>query len=300
MLVIVYQRALAAYVSRVLPSLDVEGVPVLTFAGWAERRARAALPTIEAGLTDETPPLSCAPRRTARCCADHRRSTGGLALVPRAHGDGAGGQGPTRPPATSLGRTSGPADARVTALAQWVRDGTLDPATRNALENVGRTLRARTRDVIGEWASLLTDREALGAGFARHAPGVFARAARRHPPLVRRARSPAHGRPQRQDDEKFALDAEDDALLLRIYQRQRGRLPRGGKGVLAYEHLMVDEVQDFSPLELAVLLDATTRSARSRWRATPLRRSRPNTASPAGPSCSTSSASPTSAWSRCA
>jgi len=28
--------------------------------------------------------------------------------------------------------------------------------------------------------------------------------------------------------------------------------------VLAYEHLMVDEVQDFSPLELAVLLDATS------------------------------------------
>ena len=41
MLVIVYQRALAAYVSRVLPSLDVEGVPVMTFAGWADAaRAR--------------------------------------------------------------------------------------------------------------------------------------------------------------------------------------------------------------------------------------------------------------------
>ncbi|HVR01299.1 MAG TPA: DNA helicase UvrD, partial [Polyangia bacterium] len=32
MLIIVYQRALAAYVSRVLPALDVEGVPVTTFA----------------------------------------------------------------------------------------------------------------------------------------------------------------------------------------------------------------------------------------------------------------------------
>ena len=27
------------------------------------------------------------------------------------------------------------------------------------------------------------------------------------------------------EDERYALDAEDDALLLRIYQRQRGRLP---------------------------------------------------------------------------
>jgi DNA helicase-2/ATP-dependent DNA helicase PcrA len=36
MLVIVYQRALATYVSRVLPALEVPGVPVQTFATWAE------------------------------------------------------------------------------------------------------------------------------------------------------------------------------------------------------------------------------------------------------------------------
>src|SRR5450755_1130215 len=55
MLVIVYQRALAAYVSRVLPSLDVDGVPVMTFAGWAAAALRAALPRLEAGISDETP-----------------------------------------------------------------------------------------------------------------------------------------------------------------------------------------------------------------------------------------------------
>ena len=42
MLVIVYQRALASYVSRVLPSLDVPGVPVTTFGAWAEAARRAA------------------------------------------------------------------------------------------------------------------------------------------------------------------------------------------------------------------------------------------------------------------
>ncbi|HSY41710.1 MAG TPA: 3'-5' exonuclease, partial [Polyangia bacterium] len=62
------------------------------------------------------------------------------------------------------------------------------------------------------------------------------------------------------EDERYALDAEDEALLLRIFQRQRGRIPdrAGSKTTLSYEHLMVDEVQDFSPLELAVLLDATS------------------------------------------
>ena len=49
MLVIVYQRALATYVSRVLPSLDVEGVPVMTFAGWADAARRAAVPDAGGG-----------------------------------------------------------------------------------------------------------------------------------------------------------------------------------------------------------------------------------------------------------
>ena len=34
-------------------------------------------------------------------------------------------------------------------------------------------MRARTRNVVGEWAALLTDRAALGAGFDRHAPGLL-------------------------------------------------------------------------------------------------------------------------------
>src|SRR6185437_15919610 len=57
MLVIVYQRALAAHVSRVLPSLDVEGVPVMTLATWAESARRAAFPLLDVGITDDTPPV---------------------------------------------------------------------------------------------------------------------------------------------------------------------------------------------------------------------------------------------------
>src|SRR4029453_7308624 len=111
----------------------------------------------------------------------------------------------------------------------------------------------------GQWGASLADREALGAGFARHAPGLFSpgQIDDIHRWCVARDRLRTAGRSD-VDDETFAFDAEDDALLLRIYQRQRGRLPRdkdAGKGGLAYEHLMIDEVQDFSPLELAVLLD---------------------------------------------
>ena len=263
MLVVVYQRALASYVSRVLPSLDVDGVPVMTFAAWAESIRKQTFPLLQAPLTDETPALvmrAKAHGAMLRILADRQLELARFcdeALARELAG---------KPGAEDLlaawtqtavpGRTI---DERMTALAQWVRDATLDPITRNAIESTGRTLRARTRNVVGEWAALLTDRGALGAGFARHAPGLFTAGQLDdvHRWCVERDRL----RTARisEDDEPYALDPEDDALLLRIYQLQRGRFPAGKGGApLAYEHLMVDEVQDFSPVELAVLLETTT------------------------------------------
>jgi DNA helicase-2/ATP-dependent DNA helicase PcrA len=61
------------------------------------------------------------------------------------------------------------------------------------------------------------------------------------------------------------LDREDDALLLRITQRLRGPLmasrPQKGKPVerLRYEHILVDEAQDLSPVELAVVMGTSSK-----------------------------------------
>jgi len=263
MLVVVYQRALASYVSRVLPSLDVDGVPVMTFAAWAESIRKQTFPLLQAPLTDETPaPVMRAKAHGAmlRILADRQ------AELARYCGEELGRELAGKPGAadvlaawTKTAENIGPVDERMTALAQWVRDATLDPATRNAVEGTGRRLRARTRDVVGEWASLLTDRRALGAGFARHAPGLFTEGQLDdvHRWCVERDR--LRTARSSEDDEPYALDPEDDALLLRIYQLQRGRFPAGKGGApLAYEHLMVDEVQDFSPVELALLLETTT------------------------------------------
>jgi DNA helicase-2/ATP-dependent DNA helicase PcrA len=265
MLVIVYQRALAAYVSRVLPSLDVVGTPVTTFSAWAEGARRAALPLLDVGLTDETPSLVMRAKAHGALLRiiDDRQAAMADWCRAQLTAEVAGKPGGDDVLAFWDG-TKGPIDGRVTAFATWVRDGQLDPATRNAVENAGRIMRARTRDVIGEWAALFTDRQALGDGFARHAPGLFSpgQIDDIHRWCVARDRLRTAGKLVEEGEERFALDAEDEALLLRIYQRQRGRIPDGNKGVLAYEHLMVDEVQDFSPLELAVLLD-TTSAARS-------------------------------------
>jgi DNA helicase-2/ATP-dependent DNA helicase PcrA len=267
MLIVVYQRALAAYVSRVLPALDVEGVPVMTFSAWATETRKAALPLLEAPVTDETPPvvmrakshgavLKILADRQAALAAWCRAQLERLAEEPAARGAVERALA-----AWDAAAPGGAVDQRVTAFATWVRDASLEPSARTALENAGRALRARTRDVTGEWAALLTDRAALRAGFAAHAPGAFSDGQLDdvHRWCVARDRLRTGGKLE-DDGEGFAFDAEDDALLLRIYQLQRGPLP-GTKGAstLAYEHLMVDEVQDFSPLELAVLLDTTSK-----------------------------------------
>lgn len=65
-----------------------------------------------------------------------------------------------------------------------------------------------------------------------------------------------------EEHESAKLDREDDALLLRITQRLRGPLLRGaGKQVetLRYAHVLVDEAQDLSPVELAVVMGTTTK-----------------------------------------
>lgn len=65
-------------------------------------------------------------------------------------------------------------------------------------------------------------------------------------------------------EDTAVLDREDDTLLLLLHQRLRGPLLRGSKTreALIYEHILVDEAQDYSPVELAVLL-GTVSSGRS-------------------------------------
>jgi DNA helicase-2/ATP-dependent DNA helicase PcrA len=190
----------------------------------------------------------------------------------------------------------------------------LERDARVGLERVARAALRDARDVIANWAELLSDRAQLGAYFSQFAPGAFSegeldrahawcamRTAEaisdidvRNDERAQRREAKKEGEeaprknlyddverdPEADEDEErenrrrgvdgaelnegAKLDPEDDTLLLCLSQRLRGPLTRGGtnKDPLVYEHILVDEAQDLSPVELAVVL-GTSSKARS-------------------------------------
>ncbi len=228
MLVVVGSPALRAYISEMLPALGLEGLPVETYGEWAEEQRRKHFPWLEAEVEDSTP-----------------------SVVTRYK---------THPVMLRL------LEARATEYA-------IDPKTRKD-----------SRGALWLWAELLTDFESVKAAFAKAPDADFPesdikRAWRwcsdRCPAVLdldpgdraeRKAAADAEPAEELEEhelgadqkalgsDERAKLDIEDDALLLRIYQKIKGEL-RKGKNPLVYEHLFVDEAQDLSPIDLAVLVN---------------------------------------------
>jgi len=102
---------------------------------------------------------------------------------------------------------------------------------------------------------LFTDRYWLRRGTEKHAPGAFTDNEIRE--IHRWCSDQQSGRfedPEEHDGFR-GYDYEDDMILLRLYQLLKGSLMFGKDNPVRYDHLMVDEAQDFSPLELLVLLD---------------------------------------------
>ncbi len=109
--------------------------------------------------------------------------------------------------------------------------------------------------VIDDWASVLSQAPLLEEVFAQVAPDAFTT-----DELVRAA---SWNRDRCQEvvgwtESDFSthaeLDPEDDAILLRAWQLRVGAIPAGPQRPLMYRHIAIDEVQDFSPVEVQVLM----------------------------------------------
>ena len=106
------------------------------------------------------------------------------------------------------------------------------------------------------------ERRLLGEVFAEAAPGQFSdRDLDRFVDWNRRRLEEMASAAAGDEEADSALDPEDDALLLRAWQLRVGKLVGKARRPLAYRHVVIDEVQDFAPIEVRVLLDSLHREA---------------------------------------
>jgi DNA helicase-2/ATP-dependent DNA helicase PcrA len=149
-----------------------------------------------------------------------------------------------------------PAEVRddAPALVQRIK---LHPALDAALEaQVARAPGPPIADqALDDWASALSDRELLARVFEERAPGAFRPEALASFAAWNRERVDEMFQALAGDPEAGGgLEPEDDALLLRAFQLRVGPLRAPGGRELCYRHVAVDEVQDFSPLEIRTLV----------------------------------------------
>jgi len=140
----------------------------------------------------------------------------------------------------------------------------LHPACAAALEmRVERVRSGRVRGAaIDDWAAVLRDAELLEEACAKLAPGAFSQdEIRRFADWHRVRLEDVFAWLGGDESVDAELDPEDDALLLRAWQLRVGPLTSGGKRPIRMRHLVVDEVQDFSPTEIQVLLGCMGREA---------------------------------------
>jgi DNA helicase II / ATP-dependent DNA helicase PcrA len=114
---------------------------------------------------------------------------------------------------------------------------------------------ATPAQVIDDWISVLTHEAGIRTTLAEVAPDAFssdeiARAVAWNRRELERVSAYLGG----DRASEAELDPEDDALLLRAWQLRVGPLPARNAPLLRYRHVAVDEVQDFSPLEIQILL----------------------------------------------
>ncbi len=277
MLVVTYGAALASYMEQVLPALGTRGVRVMSFAAWAERELRVAIPWLRATLTDDVQPAvtrvkshpallhelerraaAHAGKRNSRAVVDLWADllTDRSRLMALLHED-------PEMPVTERDIV----DAhklmvdRVAAIVG--RDPRDRPPEKKEDKKISRLRRLAEREEIvadaGTWAAM----GVTGKTSARTVDSDL-------PEGVRRTESERGDHDDdenvrgetgidglRTEDDQPLLDLDDVAILLRASQ-----LLRGVKEPLA--HLFVDEAQDLSPMKLAVLIGRTGKANSSR------------------------------------
>ena len=228
MLVVMFNKALQTYISRVLPELGVAGVGVETFHGWAARMFRGG------GLGVELRPApSPALTRLKRHPAMGELLRAAVARLGERSASWVGEQ--VAPPEAWLG-TPGVGLARVRSFRERTGEGSWWPR-----------LRIRLMDHLKDLHGLFDDESFWGPILPRQLHAAARSAQRHHEELAEGVQNGVR-----------AADFEDAALLLRLGQLKAEADPGLAcpwRGI--YAHVVIDEAQDLSTVELEALIDAS-------------------------------------------
>ena len=238
-LILVLAPALKAYIAHSLQGLDLDGVPLAIFKEWSSSIFKHVLPE----LIDERGELITAESPCPRSIMRVKRSLALLRFVEEQEAlykDSLA--------ETLIARFP----AQETAIRKAFQLHPLIPALRDLRDHTFRgnkddleyltSLLEEERQLPKRLLALLRNRKGL---LACDASGLI-NDALLNDVLDRTETNAAAG----------VIDVCDSSILLRLVQIRYGMLPRPDGHFEQYQHIVVDEVQDYGPVELAVVINA--------------------------------------------
>ncbi len=284
MLVVVFNDALARYIAQVLPALDVNGVAVRTYEALAAQLRRQLIPGLPKHYAADTPAVVTRFKKhpallVAIDAYVEKLADGFIARFAHAVSDNP--ESGAELQAQWERSAGGPLAHRIAAIKRWAQ-GHSAKLSRGQQHNIERELQratAKSHNLVHAWIDLLTDDALLRSAFAARPNALngkeFERAlswCRRrisailneHDVKAERESTPTSDEENAVDhgsEEAATLDVEDDTLLLLLWQRLRGPIRKAQTNeALVYEHVLVDEAQDLSPLEMRMILGCVSKA----------------------------------------
>ena len=291
---IVFGHALANYMSRVLPALGVKGVVPQTYHKWISGLRQRILPDLPGNYAENTPMDVIELKRHPLWLKYYLEETKKRTLkfrelfeVRLAKVEG------LNLLLEEWGITKGlPLLPRLLSLLRWSKG---EFAIKKMTNHESRRMEKKLHNVLEQsfpeifeaphllisqiWNDCLVNKELLFETVERLAPGEFSEtqltsswnwAVRQYQKRIAAGETIESDRVSLVDqvefygnkkfnfeDDRCSLDEEDDSLLLILYQMLMGPIKSKNGKILSYSHLMLDEAQDFGPLEFQVLVSLT-------------------------------------------
>lgn len=276
MAIVVFSKALARYISKVLPSLGVKGVNIHIFEEWMSQQRRNLYGPLLPSRYAEFTPVSVirfkkhpALLKTVRMFLGEKESDFNTALESIITSKGLKGF-----PLKDFNKI--PFISRLYIMHKWVSGhkqfkkqafGYSAEARLLLLKLMGTYVNfnhSRIETVVQYWDELFSDFTYLREQYFKFAEEEFSEVKFKEitewlkKQYVQRQSSNKERKEGLMVDEA-TLDNEDDPILLLFYQQLLGKgFGKTDKGLPKYRHLMIDEAQDLCALELSVMMGMTT------------------------------------------